>query len=284
MKSVDFATKVVPENYKWSAMDRKKAILKAVDILAAVVRNIHLRRALSDVCAQPELIFWRIIYGNCTDTAVLEWCKLFGNDDKDKQPVHWKSLSSDHDQFRKEMFSELNISKDKWQDCWEEMKRYRNRAVAHFDPLQVEILNYPKFDLALKSAEFYYLYLRGELATLGEGLLPENLADYGDAFAKQSNAIAEVALHATKSFRQVGPEMTGIEKYVAWAFRLSRDGGNDIVWCSYFSDFATAKQEFEKAANLTSDEKVTRGEGLTIDRVKAVNIGLGQTKIVFDGK
>jgi hypothetical protein len=74
-------------------MDRKQAILVAKDILATIVRNVHLRRELVKVCAEPKLNFWRVMYGNLTDTAALEWCKLFGSDDSETQPVHWKSLA-----------------------------------------------------------------------------------------------------------------------------------------------------------------------------------------------
>jgi hypothetical protein len=28
----------------------------------------------------PSLNFWRLIYGNLLDVAVLEWCKVFGSD------------------------------------------------------------------------------------------------------------------------------------------------------------------------------------------------------------
>ena len=51
-------------------MDRKDAMSAAVDLLATIVRNIRLRRELSKACPEPHLNFWRVIYGNCTDTAV----------------------------------------------------------------------------------------------------------------------------------------------------------------------------------------------------------------------
>ena len=54
------------------------------------MRTIQLRRTLHAVWADPPLNFWRVIYGNLTDMAVLEWCKLFGSDDDQNQPIHWK--------------------------------------------------------------------------------------------------------------------------------------------------------------------------------------------------
>ena len=46
-----------------------------------MVRTIQLRRTFSAVSPTPTLVMWRVIYGNLTDMAVLEWCKLFGSDD-----------------------------------------------------------------------------------------------------------------------------------------------------------------------------------------------------------
>jgi hypothetical protein len=62
--------------------DRKR-LSDAVEVLANLVRNIQLRRELSAACAAPHLNFWRVIYGDLSDIAVLEWCKLFGSDDEE---------------------------------------------------------------------------------------------------------------------------------------------------------------------------------------------------------
>jgi hypothetical protein len=180
-------------------MDRKRAILVAKDILATIVRNVHLRRELVKVCAEPKLNFWRVMYGNLTDTAALEWCKLFGSDDNETQPVHWKSIAQDQDRFREDMLRAIGVTREAWNEYWAEMKTYRDHAVAHFDPRQsVTIARYPPFDLALKSSYFYYIYLRAELAKLGEGLLPEDLEQYSLQFAKKCGEVAAVALNATK--------------------------------------------------------------------------------------
>jgi hypothetical protein len=159
-------------------MDRKRAIVVAKDILGTIVRNVHLRRELVKVCAEPKLNFWRVMYGNLTDTAALEWCKHFGADDSEKQPVHWKSIAQDQARFRDDMLNALNVSRAEWNKYWLLMKTYRDQAVAHCDPRQVSITHYPDFELALKSSYFYYTYLRAELIPLGEGLLPEDLEDY----------------------------------------------------------------------------------------------------------
>src|SRR5258706_2745388 len=191
-------------------MDRKRAILVAKDILGTIVRNVHLRRELVKVCAEPKLNFWRVMYGNLTDTAALEWCKLFGSDDSETQPVHWKSIVQDHERFREDLLKALAISRAEWEGYWIELKTYRDRAVAHFDPRQISIARYPDFDLALKSSYFYYTYLRAELSTLGEGLLPEDLEQYSLQFARKCGEVAAVALNATKKLAKPhirGPQL-----------------------------------------------------------------------------
>jgi hypothetical protein len=72
-------------------MERKAAMKQAVDLLATIVRNIRLRREFSKVCPNPHLNFWRVIYGNCTDTAVQDWCKLSGADGGNNETLHWKT-------------------------------------------------------------------------------------------------------------------------------------------------------------------------------------------------
>ena len=93
---------------------RKQRLLHVVEVLASVVRTIQLRRTFSVVSPTPTLVMWRVIYGNLTDMAVLEWCKLFGSDDEQNQPVHWKHIAPDPEQFRKDLFSNLRIYESKW--------------------------------------------------------------------------------------------------------------------------------------------------------------------------
>ena len=61
--------------------ERKQRLLSVVEVLTSMLRTIQLRRTFSAVSPTPTLVMWRVIYGNLTDMAVLEWCKLFGSDD-----------------------------------------------------------------------------------------------------------------------------------------------------------------------------------------------------------
>lgn len=182
--------------------ERKQHLLSVVEIIASLVRTIQLRRTLHSVSPKPHLVFWRVIYGNLTDMAVLEWCKLFGSDDAQNQPVHWKNIASDPETFRKELFASLGIYESKWRSYWTEMKRYRDLSVAHHDARRVEIKNYPTFDLALESAYFYYSFAVSELRKLGVDQQPKDLRAYSKDFAAQCHDIATSAIQATASFKE----------------------------------------------------------------------------------
>jgi hypothetical protein len=182
--------------------ERKQRLLSAVEIVASLVRTIQLRRTFSAVSPAPTLVMWRVIYGNLTDMAVLEWCKLFGSDDEQNQPIHWKNLASDPEQFRKELFARLGIYESKWRSYWTEMKRYRDQVVAHHDQRRVEIKKYPTFDLALESAYFYYDHVVSELRKHRIDQQPKDLRAYSAEFAAQCRDIAAAAMGATKSFEE----------------------------------------------------------------------------------
>jgi hypothetical protein len=181
--------------------DRKR-LSEAAYVLVNLVRNIHLGRELRAVCADPQLAFWRLIYGDLSDIAVLEWCKLFGSDDEERQPLHWKNVVSDTVQFRNELFSRLEIYESKWRSYWNEIKRYRDQSVAHHDARRSAIPNYPKFDLALESAYFYYEFILTELRKVGIDHNPRDLREYSKAFAAQCREIASAAMQATESFKE----------------------------------------------------------------------------------
>ena len=180
-------------------MDRK-TLLDAAEVLTNLVRNIHLRRELSAVRADPHLVFWRLIYGDLSDIVVLEWCKLFGSDDDERQPLHWKNVVPDPTKFRTDLFARLQIYESKWRSYWREMKQYRDQSVAHHDIRRSEIKNYPKFELALKSAYFYYEFMVHQLQNMGTDLKPSDLREYSKSFSAQCREIARAAMNATEKF------------------------------------------------------------------------------------
>ena len=101
-------------------MNNRKVILKHINHIVGVVRYVHLKKVLTSVNDNPHLNFWRVIYGGLLDLAVLEWCKLYG---ANAEPTHWKELVIDHEKFKRELLSTLNIESGAWADMMESYER-----------------------------------------------------------------------------------------------------------------------------------------------------------------
>src|SRR5258708_38966725 len=118
-------------------MTSQEQLIAVINTVGNLIRGIHLKRALSAINPDPPLNFWRLIHGNLLDFAVLEWCKLFGSDDKDHQPTHWKNVATDQDAFRSGLLEHLNIDKKTWEAYWTELKSYRDTRVARSEERRV---------------------------------------------------------------------------------------------------------------------------------------------------
>ena len=183
-------------------MANEDPLVEVVNIIANLVRCVHLKRVLSAVDPEPPLNFWRVIHGNLLDMAVIDWCKLFGSDDKEHQKSHWKNMVADPNAFRTELFAKLGVDAKSWGAYWNEMKSYRDQYAAHRDFRASDITNFPTLDLALQSSCVYYDYVIAELRKKGSASYPVDLKAYGEAFAAQTKAIAEKAIAATASLNE----------------------------------------------------------------------------------
>src|SRR6266498_472607 len=164
---------------------RRELLNDVLEVIASLVRTIHIRRALHNVHPEPHLNFWRVIYGDLTDFAVLEWCKLFGSDDEEHQAIHWKNMAPNQEAFRQALLTHLHLSLD--------------QAVAHRDLKRKAIPRFPNFDVALESAYFYYGVVLSELREQGIELGPRDIREYAARFFAQARTVASAATDATKS-------------------------------------------------------------------------------------
>lgn len=171
----------------------------AVNILANLVRSAQLKRALTRADPDPALNFWRVIYGNLLDMAVIEWCKLFGSDHEDHQQVHWKNMFQDESAFRDGLYRHLGVSRNDFLEYWEELKTYRNTAAAHLDLVNPRAPFYPTLDHAIASSYYYYAQLLPALRSHGMTRYPDDLQAYGEAFLVQAVNIASKAMMVTKN-------------------------------------------------------------------------------------
>jgi hypothetical protein len=190
--------------------DRPRQLRETAEVLSTLVRNILLKRALHAADPNPRLNFWRIQYGNLMDLAVIDWCKLFGSDDAERQPIHWKTIADDQYSFRSALLKALAMTHEDWQTYWQDMKKYRDFTAAHHDPRRAEIATYPVLDKALDSAFFYFEYIQQEMRKLGAGLQPTDMRKYATAFEANCLEVARIALESTKDIPEtVGPMRPG---------------------------------------------------------------------------
>jgi hypothetical protein len=74
--------------------------------------------------------FWSQVSNNFLDVAVLEWCKLLG-DDKDKH--FWRNVVADPTAFEASLLVNLGMTESEFADFAKKMRRYRDKFVAHLD-------------------------------------------------------------------------------------------------------------------------------------------------------
>jgi len=133
-------------------MTNKEQLVIHLNRLVAVVRSVQMKRALSEVCPEPTLVYWQVIHGDLLDVAVVEWCKIFG---ADREPTHWKKVVDDHDSFRRELLTFVGVDDATWSEYWKTMKAYRDAEVAHKFK-NPDLTHYPSLEIALQSSYFYY--------------------------------------------------------------------------------------------------------------------------------
>ena len=137
------------------------------------------------------------------DMAVIEWCKLFGSDHKEHQPVHWKNTISeeDHDSFRKGLLRHLNVGRDDWMNYRDEVKHYRDSHAAHLSVWRFRKGTddrFPKLEIALEASYYYYDTLLARLAAVGfQHHYPLNIREYCARYVAQATEVATKAIAAT---------------------------------------------------------------------------------------
>jgi hypothetical protein len=183
-------------------IDSKNSLKPVINTIVSLVRNIQLKRVLTRVNPDPGLNFWRLMHGNLLDMAVLDWCKLFGSDDQEHQPVHWKNVIDNQAAFREGLLLDLEMDEYAWISYWREMKCYRDTHVAHSDFRKPDVTHFPKLDHALKSAFFYYAFILRELRQAGIDEYPEDIREYAQRFIEHSESIAKSAVSATSDIEE----------------------------------------------------------------------------------
>ncbi len=142
------------------------------------IRNYAIRKAIHN---QFELIkknnVWRVISNSCLDIMSIEWCKLFGSDNK-LETTHWKNCSERRiSDFKKEILNPLKISETQYKTIHKAILDYRNKNAAHTD-LNDWKMDIPYFDQAIEIALLSYTHCAKHLNVQAKHLVDDKNLHY----------------------------------------------------------------------------------------------------------
>jgi hypothetical protein len=164
-------------------LTRRERLRRVVILCASFARNVaYFRagqsqtgsavRAPSHACSA----FWTQVSANSLDIAVLEWCKLLG-DEKDKH--FWGNVVTDPAAFEASLLANLGMTASDFDGLGKKMRRYRDKFVAHLD--SDAKMDIPPLTAALAANSFYHGHIvRAEAAA--DDLF--GLADTSEKFAR----------------------------------------------------------------------------------------------------
>ncbi len=138
-------------------MTRNQRLRRVALLCIHFTRNLAYYRAIERLVHEKnEGDFWITMEGNCLDTAVLEWCKLFG-DYKGKH--YWGKIVDNSESFKATLLSTLSITEDEWENTRLSLRSYRDAFVAHLD--SKETMNIPLMTLPKEMVFFYHKHILG---------------------------------------------------------------------------------------------------------------------------
>ena len=135
-------------------MEQREKILRRVALKCQdFARQLSYHRSLMKYRSM-RLYFWKSVYNNAIDLAVLDWLHLFGSHSDD---LHWKKVVTDRRAFRDGLLNHLRIDEIEWRAYRETVKNYRDKDVAHVE-VRTEG-NVPHMSTALEAASYYYKHV-----------------------------------------------------------------------------------------------------------------------------
>lgn len=141
-------------------MPREQRLRRVLICCCAVIRNVaYYRGGWRDGRPVFTSNIERTINSNFMDMAVLEWCKLFGEQRHEQQ--HWQRVLTDIEQrklFKHGLLAALKLSSRDWNAQTQGCIRYRSDFIAHLG--SEPTMHAPLLDPVWQSAAFYYEFLR----------------------------------------------------------------------------------------------------------------------------
>jgi len=94
-------------------MTRNQRLRRVALLCIHFTRNLAYSQAIEKfVPEKKEGDFWITMEGNCLDTAILEWCKLFG---EFNGKHFWGKIVDSRETFKTNLLRTLSINEDEWE-------------------------------------------------------------------------------------------------------------------------------------------------------------------------
>jgi hypothetical protein len=167
-------------------MDRRARLRRIGLLCQHCLRNLAFFRASDEARAKWEAEqFWICARNNFLDTAVLEWCKYYGDT---RAKHHWRKVVTQEATFVAQLYEQLRITEALFLDYIGDMRRYRDKFLAHLD--DENRMDIPNLTIAIKSTEFLYQWLVDEEDDCGAfHAEPRDAVAYFRGFFAEAQAI-----------------------------------------------------------------------------------------------
>lgn len=162
--------------------------------LQSFVQAVALVRAIPETDGLKNV--WIVARGAAFETAVIDWCILFGSHSPTNQQIHWKNMFN-VEEFREGLHKALPISPDEWARYRADMLSYRDGNAAHRD-LNTRATHFPNFGSALEAGYFYWDRLVEKSAYQGIRFHGPSMREHYETCAADFGAQVAVAIKAVK--------------------------------------------------------------------------------------
>lgn len=169
---------------------------RTVILCTSFLRNLAIYRAGQTVGAQllsheaRHHQFWLQMNSNCIDICVLEWCKLFA----DQNGEHfWRAVVAPdrHAAFENGLLQSVSMSADDFAEYVRDFRRYRDRFIAHLD--RDRTMYPPVLSSAEVSVRYFFARVVSEEAAPYDLIgLPSRVDVLDRAYAQFASQVEEI--------------------------------------------------------------------------------------------
>lgn len=156
-------------------------------------RNLAYYNATRTVLPLGREGFWLTIPGNFIDISVLEWSKLFGNQNG---TCHWKKVLKQSEEFKQDFMACHHLDDATWTNLWKNVKDYRDDFIAHVEDQKTTPV--PCMTVPYLLVKFYFERLQSEFSEL---LSLDNLPRSMDTYYDSNLFEAKMILAACRATR-----------------------------------------------------------------------------------